>query len=86
MTYIVRWNLDALQEVARVEREAVDPAAVRLATGWVEYTLRRIPYNVGESRGRNRREWYEDVLGVYYAIDDAAGTVDILAAGPARRH
>ena len=31
------------------------------------------------------RLWYEDVLGVFYRIDEAAMTVEVLYAGPSRR-
>jgi len=48
--------------------------------------LRRIPNNVGESRADKYRLWYEDVLGIFYAVDDAAMTVNVLLVGLSRRH
>jgi hypothetical protein len=40
---------------------------------------------MGESREPDCRIWYEDVLGVYYKIDEVAMRVEVLYAGPARR-
>src|SRR5436305_11065419 len=50
MTYAVTWALAAVQELSRIESASADPAGVRKAGEWVDYTLRRIPLNVGESR------------------------------------
>lgn len=85
MTYSVVWSVFALQEVARVERAASDAGAVRAASARIDFALRRYPRDMGESRSPGFRVWYEDVLGVYYRIDDVALRVEILFAGPARR-
>jgi hypothetical protein len=55
------------------------------AAGWIDYTLRRVPNDMGESREAGERVWYSDLLGVYYRVDDAAGTVRIQSVGLARR-
>jgi len=86
MTYSVVWSIFALQEVAHVEQMAVNPAAVREAASRIEFILRRYPRDMGESRSRDFRVWYEDVLGVFYRIDENLLRVEILFAGPARRH
>jgi hypothetical protein len=86
MTYSVVWSIFALLEVARVEQTAADPAAVREAAARIEFALRRYPRDMGESRSRGFRVWYEDVLGVFYRIDENLLRVEILFAGPARRH
>lgn len=85
MTFIVTWAVSALQELARVESAAAVPESVHQARDWVDYTLRRIPLDVGESRDENYRLWYGDVLGIWYQVNTDAGTVRILAVGPARR-
>jgi hypothetical protein len=85
MTYSVVWSVFALQELARIERAAADPGVVRAAASRIDFTLRRTPRDMGESRFRDFRLWYEDVLGVYYRIDEGAFRVEILFAGPARR-
>jgi hypothetical protein len=85
MTFTVVWSLSALQEVTRVEQAADDPAAVRAAQDRIDFLLRRMPRDMGESRSPGFRLWYEDVLGVFYRIDEAALRVEILFAGPARR-
>ena len=85
MTYSVVWSVFAVQEVARITSAAADPDRVRQAASRMEFMLRRYPRDMGESRDPGYRVWYEDVLGVYYRIDEAALRVEVLAAGPARR-
>lgn len=84
MTYSVVWSVRALQAAARVQQNA-GLAAVRAEMDWIDYALRRSPNERGESRSAGFRIWYEDVLGVYYRIDEDALRVEILFAGPARR-
>jgi hypothetical protein len=85
MTYIVTWTIAASQQLAVLAANAVDPVSVRQAGAWVDYTLRRIPLNVGESRSRNYRLWYGDVLGVYYHVDEDNYRVRVISIGPALR-
>jgi hypothetical protein len=85
MTFSVVWSLVALQAVTRLESMADDPARVRAAQDRIDWALRRTPRDMGESRSPGYRLWYEDVLGVYYRIDEAALRVEVLFAGPARR-
>ena len=85
MTFAVVWSVAALQEFARVESAADDPAAVRTAAARIDWALRRTPRDMGESRAEGYRLWFEDVLGVYYRIDEAAMRVEVLSVGPARR-
>lgn len=40
---------------------------------------------MGESREAGFRIWYEDVLGVYFRIDETQLRVEVLYAGPSRR-
>jgi hypothetical protein len=84
VTYTVVWSVFALQAVTRLE-QSFDTDSVRKATDWIDYVLRRSPHERGESRNPGFRVWYEDVLGVFYRIDDAARRVEILFAGPTRR-
>jgi hypothetical protein len=86
MTYAVTWTIAASQQLAVLVSNAPDPASVRQAGAWVDYTLRRIPLNVGESRVRGYRLWYGDVLGVYYHVDEDNYRVRVVSIGPARRH
>jgi hypothetical protein len=86
MTFLVTWAVAALTELAAVVASHGDPRAVDDAARWVDYTLRRVPFDVGESRQTlNVRVWYGDVLGVYYFVDPDAMTVRVLAVAPARR-
>jgi mRNA-degrading endonuclease RelE of RelBE toxin-antitoxin system len=85
MTYSVVWTADAFQQLTRLVAAEPDPARIRQASDWVDYALRRIPLDVGESRRRGYRLWYGDVLGVYYQVDSNAMTVRVIAVGPARR-
>jgi hypothetical protein len=65
INYSVAWTLAAIQQLAALVANATDPPSVRQAGAWVDYTLRHIPLNVGESRSSGYRLWYSDVLGVY---------------------
>lgn len=85
MTFSVVWRLAALQAVTRSEQAAADPARIRAAQDRIDWALRRTPRDVGESRDPGFRIWYEDVLGVFYRIDDENLRVEVLFAGPARR-
>jgi hypothetical protein len=85
MTYTVTWTLAAIQQLASLVANATDPASVRQAGAWVDYTLRRIPLNVGESRARGYRTWYGDAIGVYYHVDEDQDRVRVISVGPARR-
>jgi hypothetical protein len=85
MTYTVIWSLTAIQQLAQITANAVDPGSVRLAASWVDYALRRMPRDMGESRSGTLRVWYGDVLGVLYTVDDALMKVQVLLIGPARR-
>ncbi|MBX9583237.1 MAG: hypothetical protein K2X87_23280 [Gemmataceae bacterium] len=85
MIYLVTWAIAALAELAAIAAARADPDAVDKAAQWVDYTLRRIPLDVGESRNPGERLWYGDVLGVYYSVDDRAMTVRIQSVAPARR-
>jgi hypothetical protein len=85
MTFTVIWKLSAIQQLDRIAANADDPATVRAAAR-VDFALRRMPRDMGESREPGLRLWYEDVLGVFDRIDEAAMRVEVLFAGPSRRH
>jgi hypothetical protein len=85
MRFTVIWRLSAIDQLNAVTAAADDPAAVREAAARVDYMLRRWARDLGESRGAGFRLWYEDVLGVFYRIDENAMRGEVLFAGPARR-
>ncbi len=85
MTWLVRWNLTAHSEVDRLVREDAVPPRIKQASEFIDYTLRRYPYDMGESRNsKHQRNWYGDVLGVFYEIDEATQTVTVYSAGLSR--
>ena len=86
MTFTVIWKLSAIQQIGQVEADADDPARIREAAARVDFMLRRMARDLGESRDPGYRLWYENVLGVFYRIDEDALRVEVLFAGPARRH
>jgi hypothetical protein len=86
MTYTVIWRLSAVQQLADAVANADDPASVREAAARLDYFLRRLAPDLGESRAPGFRLWYTDHLGVFYRIDEDAMLVEVLFAGPARRH
>jgi hypothetical protein len=85
MTYAVIWSMTAVRQLNLLVAAAAVPATVQEAGRWVDYALRRVPNDVGESREPGLRLWYGDVLGVHYHVDDAAMRVTVIAVGPARR-
>lgn len=85
MTFAVVWSLDALRVLTDLKASAADPARIRAAEDRIDWALRRTPRDQGESRDPGFRLWYEDVIGVYYRIDEAAMRVEVLYAGPAYR-
>jgi hypothetical protein len=85
MTDTVVWQLAALQVVTRLEHASDDPARIRAAQDRIDWALRRTPHDMGESRSPGDRLWFEDVLGVYYTVDDVNMQVEVLFAGPTRR-
>ena len=86
MTYTVIWRLSATQQLAEVVTKAEDSALVRAAAARIDYMLRRLAPDVGESRAPGFRLWFETVLGVFYRIDEDAMRVEVLFCGPSRRH
>lgn len=85
MTYKVIWPLAAVQELSRLEAADADPSRVHTAAAWIDYAIRRVPRDMGESRSGDERVWYGDVLGVHYHVDPEAMVVRVIAVGPARR-
>jgi hypothetical protein len=86
MTYSVIWRLTTIQQLGQIAAAADDPAAVQRAAAYMDYLLRRMPRDLGESRSRGFRLWYDDVLGLFYHIDEDAMQVEVILVGPARRH
>jgi hypothetical protein len=84
-TYAVVWSLEAIQQLARIEAVADDPARVRHAAERVDFALRRVPLDLGESRGGTERLWYGDVLGVFFAVDEAALRVRVKSVALSHR-
>lgn len=86
MTFSVIWSANASSDFAAVLAHADDPAAVREAAARVDFLLRRMARDLGESRAPGFRVWYEDTIGVFYRIDEDAMRVEVLFAGLSRRH
>jgi hypothetical protein len=84
--YAVTWTGVAVQQLAHLEASAADPERIRTAAQWTDYTLRRVPTDLGESRANERfRLWYSDVLAVFYHVDTDATGVKVLAVGLSKR-
>ncbi|MCU0704126.1 MAG: hypothetical protein MUF18_09145 [Fimbriiglobus sp.] len=84
--FAVTWSGAAVQRLAHLEATADDPTRIRTAAQWADYTLRRTPTDMGESRASERfRVWYSDVLGLYFHVDRDAATVRVIDVGLAKR-
>lgn len=86
MTYTVVWQLTAVRQLNDLIAAGSDPDRIRRAAAFVDYLLRRMPLDLGESRGGTYRLWYEDALGVFFSVDTDAMSVRVLLVGPSRRH
>ena len=85
MTYAVVWSMEAIQQLARIEAAAEDPTRIHRAGELVDFALRRVPLDLGESREGTERLWYGDVLGVFFAVDDVARRVRVKSVSESRR-
>jgi hypothetical protein len=85
MTYTVVWAVSMVQELGRIQAAVADPQSVQEAANRIDYALRRTPHDMGESREKGFRVWYEDVLGVRYRIRDDEMRVEVVAVGLSRR-
>ena len=77
MNYSVLWKVRAIEQLNGITASAEIPERIRDAASRVDYTLRRMPRDLGESREPGFRLWFEDVLGVYYRIDEDAVSVEV---------
>lgn len=85
MMYSVIWRMTAIRLLSEVTARAAEPSVIDQAASHIDQMLRRMPRDMGESRDIGYRVWYADVLGVYYHVDEATLTVEVLLVGPARR-
>ncbi len=85
MMFSVIWNMRALLQLQRIELESGRADAIQQAVAYVDYTLRRYPLDMGESRDGTDRLWYSDVLGVYYGVFDETGKVVVFDVAKAIR-
>ena len=51
----------------------------------MDFNLRRMPHDMGESRDVHYRLWYADVLGLYYRVNDESNKVIVLDVAKAKR-
>lgn len=86
MRFVVIWRMTAITQLGQIRGAADDPIAVDRAAAFMDYLLRRVPRDMGESRAPGYRVWYEDALGLFYHIDEAEMRVEVLFAAPSRRH
>ena len=85
MSYSVVWRPPAFLELERMAMGMANAQPLRDAASHVDFTLRRTPHDMGESRAGTERIWYWDILCVFYDIDERAKRVSVLFVGPARR-
>jgi len=80
MTFSVIWKFTALLQLNSLIASSVDSASIQQTAAFIDFALRRVPHDMGESRDGNDRLWYVDSLGIYFAVDD-----NRLSVGPSRR-
>ena len=85
MIFSVIWMMEPLLQLQQIEAESDVPEIVREAASFMEYALRRIPHELGESRRPKERLWYADVLGIYYRVDTDNSRVIVIDVAKAMR-
>jgi hypothetical protein len=85
ITYSVTWDADAVTQHSTILAAAEDPDRIRKASEIVDHMLRRIPGDMGESRGGKYRLWYSDVLGIFYHVDDVNFKVRVMRVALSKR-
>ena len=69
MTYSVRWNEEAEEQLAHLWNEAEDKGAIAQAANEIDASLGLNPAELGESREHNQRILLCAPLGVLFDVD-----------------
>jgi hypothetical protein len=83
--FAVEWHQYAIQKLLQIEQEAENPESIRQAAAYMDFNLRRMPHDMGESRDMDYRAWYSDVLGLYFRVIDATNKVIVVNVAKANR-
>lgn len=83
--FAVEWHQYAIQLLLQIEQEMSNPESIRQAAAYMDFNLRRMPHDMGESRDMGYRLWYSDVLGLYFHVIDATNKVVVVNVAKAKR-
>ena len=81
----VEWHQYVIQMLMQIDGEADNPESIRQAASYMDFNLRRMPHDMGESRDVEYRVCYSDVLGVYKRVIEDANKVVVLNVAKAKR-
>jgi plasmid stabilization system protein ParE len=76
--YTVRWKRTALDRLTELWIQSAKRSVINDAVEEIDRLLARQPYDCSESRSESIRVLFCKPLGVFFTIDDAANTVDVL--------
>jgi hypothetical protein len=76
--YTVRWKRTALDTLTELWLQSGNRSEINNAVEEIDRLLARQPYDCGESRSESFRVLFCKPLGVFFTVDDAANTVDVL--------
>ncbi len=79
MSYQVFWVPEAEEELAAIWLDAADRNSIATAAHVIDTTLRLDPEAAGESRGEDRRIFYEPPLGVIFVVSTDDRIVSVLS-------
>ena len=83
--FAVEWHPYAIQKLLQIEFEAENPESIRTAASYMDFNLRRMPLDMGESRDGDNRVWYSDYLGLYFRVTGETNKVVVLNVAKAKR-
>ncbi|MCI0331849.1 MAG: type II toxin-antitoxin system RelE/ParE family toxin [Planctomycetes bacterium] len=76
--YTVRWKRTALDLLTELWIQSDNRSEINDAVDEIDRLLARQPYDCSESRSESIRVLFCKPLGVFFAVDDASSTIDVL--------
>ncbi|HZW29469.1 MAG TPA: hypothetical protein VFF52_02115 [Isosphaeraceae bacterium] len=78
MNFTVVWKPEAERRLATIWTDAADRTTITGAAAAIDKALKSHPERLGESRGKGRRIWLEDPLGVIFRVSPPDRMVTVL--------
>jgi hypothetical protein len=76
-TYSLTWDMAAFRQLNALRDGSVDMARFDAASDEIDFVLRRLPDDVGESRDEGCRLWYGPFFAVFYSLDETKKSIRV---------